>query len=122
MDFIYNRLWNTFFGWRSAKNNRSGVIHLYADYKISVKELRKQFNHILSTHPQWDGYTASIEVIEIKRNHTSLRILSGSNSRHVADEFQRDIREKMIAFINRRYPECLVKTRIEKTNLLMFRS
>jgi len=113
MELIYNLLRNPFANWWPVRSNTSGIIHLYADYKISVKEIRKQLNTILSNHPQWDGYTASIEVAESKKNHTSLRILSSSHSNNGGQDFQMEIREKIVDFINRRYPECLVKTRIE---------
>jgi len=114
MNRIYDFLKNPFSYRISVKNSMSGVIHLYADHQIPVKEVRKQLDNILNNYPQSDKHTVTIQIAESKKNHTCLRILSGSRDTNGGLDFQMEIREKLINFIDRKYPYCFVKTRVEK--------
>lgn len=99
--------------WLRSASTILGTVFLYADYKIPVKELRKQLNIILTDHPKWDKRFASIRVTESREHSIELLIIVSCSDPSVNHELQVEVQERIIDFINRRYPHCFVKSKVE---------
>ena len=90
-----------------------GTVFLYVDYRLPVDDLRNQLTSILDSNPKWDKRTANIQVTDSTEKYKVLRVLfstadSGSNW-----DLSVDLREKLIDFISKKYPDYFVRTRIE---------
>lgn len=103
----------TFQNWTRNTSDILGSVFLYTDYQIPVETLRKQLLLLVDGHPNWDGRVANIQVTDSKERYMELRILLSSADSSSNWDLRVDIREKMIAFINTKYPDCFVKTRID---------
>lgn len=104
---------NPFQNWSRNSTNILGTVFLYTDYSIDVNAIRKQLNTILENHPKWDKRVANVQVTDIRDNCVEIRILLSSSTSGYNADLQVDVREKMIDFITKEYPGCLVKTRLE---------
>lgn len=102
-----------FQNWTRNNSNILGTVFLYVDYSFPVDALRKQLAIFLDNNPKWDKRVSSIQVTDSKQNYMELRILLSSSNAGRNFDLQVEIREKMIAFINKEYPGCFVKTRVQ---------
>jgi len=105
-----------FQNWTRSNSNIMGSIFLYTDYSVPVDALREHLNILLKDHPKWDKRVANIQVTDSKERYMVLRILLSSKDASLNWDLRVDIREKMIDFLNKEYPGCFPKTRIQTTN------
>jgi len=105
-----------FQNWTRNNSNILGSIFLYTDYSVPVPILRNQLEVLLIDHPKWDKRVANIQVTDAKERYMELRILLSSADASLNWDLRVDIREKMIDFLNKEYPGCFSKTRIELSN------
>ena len=88
-----------------------GTVHLYLDYSAPVDEIRKEFTRLIESSPLWDKRAAAIHVTNNTENAIEIRALISAADGGKAFELRCFIRENLISFINKNYPECLPKTR-----------
>lgn len=102
-----------FQNWTRTSSEMIGTVMLYLDYSIPLEPLRAEFNRLIEASPLWDKRTAGIQVTNVTEKDIELRVLvSGKNSGDVFD-LRCYIRENLIAFIQKNYPESLPRTRME---------
>ncbi len=102
-----------FQNWTRHNANILGTIFLYLDYAVPVDELREHLNTITENHPLWDKRVAIIQVTDTNERNMELRLLLSSSDSPTNWDLRVDIREKMIDFINKKYPESFVKIRLQ---------
>ena len=102
-----------FQNWTKTNSNILGTIFLYLDYAVPVDALREHLNTIVENHPKWDERVAIIQVTGTNERYMELRILLSSTDSPSNWDLRVDVREKMIAFINEKYPESFVKLRLQ---------
>jgi small-conductance mechanosensitive channel len=88
-----------------------GTVHLYLDYTAPVDEIRKEFTRLIESSPLWDKRAAAIHVTNNTENTMEVRALISAQDGGQAFELRCFIREHLLNFINKNYPECLPKTR-----------
>lgn len=102
----------TFQNWsREETNNLIGTVYLYADYTLPIPELREELKKILTASSLWDGNVNLIQVSDLQDKVMQLRILSSADSPSKAWDLRCEVREKLIVFIAKNYPQCLPITR-----------
>ncbi len=102
-----------FQNWTRTSAQLLGYVYLYTDYRLPVDELRKFYFKTVEAHEKWDGRVKSIQVTNSDRHTMELRILMSARNASDAWDLRCDIREQLIAFIQKNYPECLPRTRFE---------
>lgn len=105
-----------FQNWTRTTSDILGTVFIYTDYSINVDILREELTRLLDTTELWDGKVNVIQVTDSKQNYMELRILVSASSSPKAWDLRVYIREKMIEFIQKNYPESLPKTRINIEN------
>ncbi|WP_321331229.1 mechanosensitive ion channel domain-containing protein [uncultured Bacteroides sp.] len=95
-----------------------GTIFLYVDYSLPVDALRKQLLVLLENQPLWDKRVANIQVTDTKERYKELRVLVSSRDASKNWDLRVDLREKLIDFINKEYPDCFVKVRFAGSEVL----
>lgn len=129
LNYIVVRIWDlrrlvlptTYFletpfqNWTRTSASLLGSVYLYADYTISFDALRKELDRILETTPLWDNKVKVLQVSDAKENTVEIRILVSAKNSPTAWDLRVFVREKMIEFIQKNYPESLPKTRVEMT-------
>lgn len=105
--FIENPVEN----WTRTSSQILGYPYLYVDYSVPVQELRAEFERIVRGHKLWDGEAVGLQVTDLNERTMQLRCLY--SARNSSDSFNLgcEIREQMIAFVQKNYPEAFPTTR-----------
>lgn len=101
-----------FQNWTRNSADIIGTIFLYTDYMIPFDELRKELTRLLNITELWDKKVDVLQVTDSKETTIEIRILVSAKNSPTAWDLRVYIREKMIEFIQKNYPESLPKTRI----------
>ena len=101
-----------FQNWTRTTADIIGTVILYTDYTISFDALRQELTRLLEGCPLWDKKTNVLQVTDTKETTIEIRILVSAKDSPTAWDLRVYIREKMIEFIQKNYPESLPRTRI----------
>lgn len=96
---------------REESNNLIGTIYLYVDFTLPIDKLRDELKRILQISALWDGKICSIQVSDLQDKAMELRVLSSARTPSEAWDLRCEVREKMIDFIVRAYPNSLPLSR-----------
>jgi small-conductance mechanosensitive channel len=101
-----------FQNWTRTTSEIIGSIFIYTDYTISFDALRNELTGLLNKCDLWDGNVNVLQVTDCKEATIEIRILVSAKNSPTAWDLRVYIREKMIEFIQKNYPQSLPKTRI----------
>jgi len=90
-----------------------GTVFVFLDYSAPVDEIRKEFTRLLSLTPFWDKRVSAIHVTNATQNSIEVRALVSAQNSGALFELRAFIRENLITFIQKNYPQSLPKTRTE---------
>jgi small-conductance mechanosensitive channel len=103
-----------FQNWTRASTELLGTVMLFLDYTAPVEEIRKEFTRLLAASPVWDKRASAIQVTNATENTMEVRALVSAANSGALFDLRCYIRENLITFIQKNYPECLPKTRTER--------
>lgn len=101
-----------FQNWTRTTADIIGSVFLYTDYSISFNALREELTRLLNNCDLWDKKVNVLQVTDSKEHTVEIRILVSAHNSPTAWDLRVYIREKMIEFIQKNYPESLPRTRI----------
>jgi small-conductance mechanosensitive channel len=102
---------NSFQNWTRQSSDILGTSFLYVDYTVPVEELRAELQRIASSAPQWDGKVCGLQVTNLSERTMELRCLVSSSDSGRDFDLRCIIREQMIAYIRKNYPDAFPTTR-----------
>jgi hypothetical protein len=103
---------NPFQNWTRTSANRMGTCYNYADYSCPIAPMREEFLRVLKRSDLWDGKAQVLQVTDLFQQTMQIRaLMSSADSRKLFD-LRCYVLEKMIAFLQQNYPQCLPKQRI----------
>jgi small-conductance mechanosensitive channel len=102
-----------FQNWTRSSTELTGSVYLYTDYSVPVEELRHEFNRILSDNNLWDKRVGALQVTNASEKTIEIRMLASSTNSGDTFNLRCQIREHMIGFIQKNYPQSLPRTRME---------
>jgi small-conductance mechanosensitive channel len=103
---------NPFQNWTRTSAALMGTFYLYADYTCPVAPLREELTRILQTTNLWDGKVNVLQVTEFTPQAMQIRALMSASDSGKLWDLRCYVREKMIDFLQQKYPQCLPKQRI----------
>lgn len=103
---------NTFQNWSRRSADILGTVFLYLDYKVPVQEIRKEQTRILQGTDLWDGEVNVVQVTETSERTVELRLLVSAINSGTAFDLRALLREKIIDFLQKNYPESLPRFRM----------
>jgi len=101
-----------FQNWTRTSAEILGTVFLYTDYHVSFDALRKELTRLLESTPLWDKRVNVLQVTDAKQYGVEIRALMSAKDSPTAWDLRVFIREKLIEFIQKNYPESLPRTRI----------
>jgi len=101
-----------FENWTRRSADLMGSVLLYTDYSLLVDELRAEVDRILPQCSQWDGNVKAVQVTDTNAQAMEIRILMSARNAAALFDLRCIVREKLIAFMQERYPDALPSTRI----------
>lgn len=104
---------NVFQNWTRKQADILGTVFLHVDYSVPLAPLREELTRLLNESPLWDGKVNLIQVTETTEKTIELRALMSSRNSGEAFDLRALVREGLIDFLQKNYPESLPKVRIE---------
>lgn len=101
-----------FQNWTRVSADLIGTVYLYVDYTVPVQEIREEFYRILK-NLNWDGRAWALQVTDATEHTMQLRALMSAPDSSSAWELRCQVREKLIEFIQKKYPQALPRIRAE---------
>lgn len=96
-----------FQNWTRTTSEIIGTVFIYVDYTLPVERVREELQNILKDSPLWNGKTCVLQVTEFTETTMQLRCLMSANSSSAAFDLRCMVRERMINFLQKSYPQCL---------------
>jgi hypothetical protein len=107
---------NPFQNWTRNSAQIIGAVYLYTDYTVSVDGLREEFKKILDGTKLWDQQISNVQVSDTNERTMTVRFLMTAVDSPTAWDLRCLVREKMIDFVQQKYPDALPRTRAELHN------
>jgi small-conductance mechanosensitive channel len=103
---------NSFENWTREAPDVVGKVKLKVDYTVPVEELRSYFMELIQQSPLWDKRAAGFVVTG--SDDTTMEVRATMSAKDSGDAWDMEcmVREKMIAFIQKNYPDALPKRRL----------
>ena len=107
-----------FQNWTKTKADIIGTVFFYVGFDFPVQALRDFLPEILKDNKNWDGSVWNIQVTNTNERFMELRVMVSSSDASKSWDLRVEIREKVLAFIQAKYPQCFVKIRLQNDNPL----
>jgi len=101
-----------FQNWTRTSAQIIGSVFVYTDYTVSFDAMRAELDRILENTTLWDRRVKVLQVTEAKERTVESRILVSAKNSPTAWDLRVHVREKMVEFLQKNYPDSLPKTRI----------
>lgn len=102
----------TFQNWTRTSADILGTVYIYTDYGLPVDALREEQTRLLKSTKLWDGNVNVLQVTNATEKSVELRVLVSAHNSPTAWDLRVFLREKLIEFIQKEYPQYLPKTRV----------
>ena len=102
-----------FQNWTRFSADLLGTVYLYCDYSVPVQAVREEPQRILEQAEDWDGQVCSVQVTDTTEQTMAVRALMSASDASRLWNLRCQVREKLIDFIQREFPESLPRFRAE---------
>jgi small-conductance mechanosensitive channel len=102
-----------FQNWTRSSAQLLGSVFIYADYGMPLAPLREEVERIVKSAPEWDGRFFNLRVTDATERTMQIRVLCTAASSSLAFDLRCTVREGLIEFMQREYPQFLPRLRIE---------
>ena len=110
---ITNFIDKPFQNWTRSTADLLGTVSIYTDYTVPVDEVRNELQKIVEGADQWDGKVANIQITDSGEKTMKVRALVSAEDSGKLWGLRCLVREKLIEFIQKNYPDSLPKVRAE---------
>ncbi len=101
-----------FQNWTRTTAEILGTVFIYVDYGFPVDEMREELTRILQDAKEWDGQVNVLQVTDATPHSMELRALMSSADSPTSWDLRVKVREKLIRFMEQKYPQYLPNSRI----------
>ncbi|HEV2222175.1 MAG TPA: mechanosensitive ion channel domain-containing protein, partial [Candidatus Acidoferrales bacterium] len=102
-----------FQNWTRTSANLLGYVYLNVDYTLPVDEVRKELRRICESTKLWQGNVCELQASDSTEHTVQLRALVDARNSDEAWNLKCLIRERLIQFLQKKYPGSLPRTRGE---------
>jgi len=106
-----------FHNWTSTSSDILSTVFLHVDYSMPIEPLREELDRILKESSLWNGDLRSILVTDAKEHTLEVRAMATAADGDKSWFLRCEMREKLVEFIQKNYPECLPRVRAELRNV-----
>ncbi len=99
--------------WTRYSSDIVGTVLLYVDYATPVEDVRAEFERVVAASALWNGQTAVLQVVDATERTMVLRALVSADSAPSAWDLRCEVRERLLAWLQRQHPEALPRLRTE---------
>ncbi len=102
-----------FQNWTRKEAEIIGSVTIYTDYTVPVDAMRAQLDAVLEQTPLWNKRVKVLQVIDTTEHALVLRALMTGRDSPTTWDLRCFVREKLVEWLRREYPEALPKTRLD---------
>lgn len=102
-----------FQNWTRTSADIIGSVFIYVDYTVPVEEVRRELDRILEQSRYWDKKAKVLQVTDATDRSVELRALMSAADSPTAWNLRCEVREKLLDFLQKKYPGSLPRTRVE---------
>jgi small-conductance mechanosensitive channel len=102
-----------FQNWTRTSAELLGTVSLWVDYTIPVEELRRELRRLVESNDNWKGDVCVLQVVDASDHAVQVRALMDARDAGKAWELRCYVREKLIEFLQQRYPDSLPRFRTD---------
>lgn len=99
--------------WTRRSDKILGTVYLDLDWRVPMDALREEFTRIVEASPAWDGRSSSAVVTDAQGGYVTVRLVMSAKDSDDQWTIRCEVREKMMGWLQREYPEALPRTRVE---------
>jgi len=100
-----------FQNWTRVTADLLGTVYIYVDYTVPVEQVRAELHKILKNSELWDGKVCVLQTTNTSDHTLELRALMSAQDASTAWSLRCHVREKLVEFIQKNYPDSLPKLR-----------
>lgn len=102
-----------FQNWTRTSAEIIGSVFLHVDFATPIAPLRAELERLCQESPDlWNGATCVLQVTDTAADCMTLRAIMSSPNASKAWDLRCKVREGLIEFLQRQYPECLPRRRV----------
>lgn len=102
-----------FQNWTRHGANLLGSVLLWLDYSLPVEAVRAEAKRLCEASPLWDKRVCSVAVTDASERAMQVRVLVSAANSGANFDLRCELREKLIAFVQRQFPQTLPRLRAE---------
>jgi small-conductance mechanosensitive channel len=102
-----------FQNWTRTSADILGSVMLWVDYRMPLQPLRQEAERLCDAAPEWDRKVCVTQVVETSERAMQLRFLVSAGDSGRAWDLRCRLREGLLQFIQRDYPDFLPRIRAE---------
>lgn len=106
---------NPFQNWTRNSAQIIGTVFLWVDYRMPLEPLRQAARRACEAAPEWDKRLCLLQVVEAGERSMQLRLLLTSGNSGLNWDLRCKVREALVDFMQREYPQFLPTMRAEIT-------
>jgi small-conductance mechanosensitive channel len=106
-----------FQNWTRNSSDLIGVVFFYADFLIPIEEIRAEAQRIVHASQLWDKRVFVVQVTDFRSDCVEIRILASAAASPVLFDLRCEIREKILYFLQSRYPSSFPRVRAALSRL-----
>ena len=100
-----------FQNWTRSSSDLLCAVTLHLDYSVPVAALRDELTRILQHSRHWDGRVNVLQVTDSKQQTLEVRALASAADASLGWDLQCEVRERLVGFVQREYPDSLPRIR-----------
>ncbi len=102
-----------FQNWTRTNSEILGTVLIWVDYRLPLAPVRQEAERICKKAPEWDGRLCLLQVVDANDRAMQLRMLVSAGDAARSWDLRCRVREGLVDFIQRGYPECLPRVRAD---------
>jgi small-conductance mechanosensitive channel len=106
-----------FQNWTRSTSEIIGTVFWWVDYGMPLAPLREELNRLCNEAPEWDKRISLIQVTDTTERTMQLRALVTSQDSGKNFDLRCKVREGLISFMQKNYPDYLPRDRNEISNI-----
>jgi len=102
-----------FQNWTRRGASLLGTVFLWVDYSLPMQPIRTEARRLCEASTNWDGRVCNVQVTDSSERAMQLRILVSSADSGRAFDLRCEVREGLVDFIQRQFPQALPRMRAD---------
>jgi small-conductance mechanosensitive channel len=102
-----------FQNWTRQGSELLAYVYLNLDYGVPIEPLRQEFKRILEASSRWDHKVCVLQVTDATERTIQVRALASAADSSLAWDLRCEVRERLLEFIQRNFPQFLPRARAD---------